>query len=155
MLNPLSSTCCPSIFTILQHKPCYIASSANTSVCNLIGKKHAYCRVSIPGCYFIVLLAAGQAAPDDSDSENENDSESSPTQSRRNLEQDSMSSAGGMAIPDAEPPAKEREKEPKREPKEKEPNFGEAVPASVNSNECRLSLLSQPCLWIRRSSTPD
>ena len=35
-----------------------------------------------------------------------------------------MSSAGGMAIPDAEPAPREREKEPKKEPKEKEPNFG-------------------------------
>ena len=35
-----------------------------------------------------------------------------------------MSSAGGMAIPDAEePPPKEKHREPK-EPREKEPNFG-------------------------------
>lgn len=70
---------------------------------------------------------AGQAAPDDSDSEN--DSESSPTQSRRNLDQESMSS-GGMAIPDAdEPPPKEKQREPRepKEPREKEPNFGESA----------------------------
>lgn len=36
-----------------------------------------------------------------------------------------MSSAGGMAIPDAEPqPAKEKDREPK-EQREKEPDFGE------------------------------
>ena len=36
-----------------------------------------------------------------------------------------MSSAGGMAIPDAEPPvAKEKEREP-REQRDKEPEFGE------------------------------
>lgn len=41
-----------------------------------------------------------------------------------------MSSGGGMAIPDAEPPAKEREtkeREPKEPRAEKEPNFGEST----------------------------
>lgn len=76
-------------------------------------------------CLIKASVLAGHAVPDDSESDYDSDDSRSRSDlpSRRNLEADSVSSAGGMAIPD---------QEPRREPREKaapKPDFGTLHPA--------------------------